>query len=239
MTRPRFLALACLLLLTAAAAGCRPSAPNIVVSTPTADHAVGLTADGTATIGVSPDCADLTLTISRDARDATGAIAQVRERSRALVAALLAQGLADNDVTLAQLGVDPIYDHRDGRSELRGYRAHTTITATTRQFEQVALLMETAAGAGATEMTSRFRRTDLEAFRKQVRAQAIAAAQTKARETAAALGVELGAIVSVVETKRSSMFTNEYFPSSGGGGPGLGGDQQPLTVEISVSYQLR
>lgn len=239
MTRTRTLALACsLALLPLAAGACNRPSPSVVVRAGAGERAAGLTATGTATIGVSPDCADLTLTISREAPDARSAIAQVRARQAALVAALTQLGLADADVTLAHLGVDPVYDYAAGRSELRGYRAHTTITATTRAFDQIAPLMEAAADAGATEMSSRFRRTDLEALKKDVRAKAIAAAQAKAQETAAALGVRLGTVTAVAEANQSFLFSNEYFPSSGAGAGALGGDLQPLTIDIVVTYDL-
>ena len=56
--------------LTLAACGHPP--PSIVVRAQPGDRAGGLTATGSATIGVSPDCADLTLTITREAKDARG-----------------------------------------------------------------------------------------------------------------------------------------------------------------------
>ncbi len=222
--------------LTLAACGHPP--PSIVVRAQPGDRAGGLTATGSATIGVSPDCADLTLTITREATDARGAIAQVRERQAALVATLARLGLPSADVTLAHLGVDPVYDYVDGKSVLRGYQASTVITATTRQFDQIAPLMEAAADAGATAMSSRFRRSDLEALKQDVRAQAIAAAQAKAQATAAALGVQLGAVTAVAEANPSYLFANVYFPSAGGGGDGLGGDLQPLTIDVVVTYDL-
>ena len=139
--------------LTLAACGHPP--PSIVVRAQPGDRAGGLTATGSATIGVSPDCADLTLTITREATDARAAIAQVRDRQAALVATLARLGLPSADVTLAHLGVDPVYDYVDGKSVLRGYQASTVITATTRQFDQIAPLMEAAADAGATAQSSR------------------------------------------------------------------------------------
>lgn len=219
-------------------AACSHPPPTVVVHAEPGDHAAGLTATGTATIGVAPDCADLTLTISREAKDARGAIAQVGARQAALVAALRRLGVADADVTLSHLSVDPVYDYVGGRNLLRGYQARTTITATTRAFDQIAPLMEVAADAGASEMSSRFRRSDLEALKQDVRVKAIAAAQAKAQATAAALGVRLGAVTAVAEANQSYLFTNQYFPASGAGGGGLGGDLQPLTIDVVVTYDL-
>src|SRR6185437_798252 len=147
-------------------------------------------------------------------------------------------GVADKDLALSTLGVDPIYRSDGTRSVLDGFRAHLTITATTRAFDQVAPLMEAAADAGVTEMSSRFRRSDLETIRKQVRAQALSAAQAKARDTAATLGLTLGRITTVSDASQSYMYSNEYFPSGGGGGGGLGGESQPITVDVTLTYDI-
>src|SRR5262249_48842824 len=112
------------------------------------------------------------------------------------------------------------------------------ITATTRAFDQVAPMMEAAADAGVTEMSSRFRRSDLEAIRKQVRAQALAAAQAKAKDTASALGLSLGRITTVSDTSQSYLYSNEYCPSGGGGGGGIGGETQPITVDVTLTYEI-
>src|SRR5262249_47597475 len=114
---------------------------------------------------------------------------------------------------------------------------HVTITATTRAFDQIGALMGVAADAGVTEMSSRFRRSDLEAIRKKVRDQALVAAQTKAKETAATLGISLGRITAVSDASQSFLYSNEYFPSAGSPG-GLGGEEQPLTIAVTLTYDI-
>ncbi len=179
---------------------------------------------------------DLVLDIVVEHRLADTAVAQVRERQARLIAAL---GAAGAELTLSHLGVDPVHDWDGQRSELRGFQARVTLTATTRRLEQVGEL-QAAAGAGATGMRSLFRRSDLDALKATVRSQAIAAAITRAQETAAALGVPLGLVRAIVDASRSAMFDNVYFPPVGSSGGGLGGDlQQPLTLEVTVIARAR
>jgi uncharacterized protein YggE len=212
--------------------------PEIVVHAGPGDKTTALTSTGSATIAVAPDCADLTLTVDADAPRPSEALALARKRQAAVLAAMTRLGVADKDLALSTLGVDPIYRSDGTRSILDGFRAHLTITATTRAFDQIAPLMEAAADAGVTEMSSRFRRSDLETIRKQVRAQALAAAQAKAKDTAATLGLTLGRITTVSDASQSYMYSNEYFPSGGGGGGGLGGESQPITVDVTLTYDI-
>jgi uncharacterized protein YggE len=85
-------------------------------------------------------------------------------------------------------------------------------------------------------MSTRFRRSDLDALRKQVRAQALVAAQTKAKETAATLGITLGRITGVSDASPSYLASNEYFPSAGRGA--LGGEEEPLTIQVTLTYEI-
>jgi uncharacterized protein YggE len=236
MTRLRTLLLAAALATPAAA--CSPTPPSIVVHAGSGDHQTALTAVGTATIAVTPDCADLTLTVEADAPRPSDALAAARAREDAVLAALKKKGVADKDLALSTIGLAPNY-RTDvvGHSVLDGFRAEVTITATTRAFDQVAPLMEAAADAGVTQMSSRFRRSDLETIRKQVRAQALTAAQAKAKDTATTLGLTLGRITTVSDASQSYLYSNEYFPSGGGAG-GLGGEQQPLTIEVTLTYEI-
>jgi uncharacterized protein len=225
-------------LLATSLAACSHAPPPVVVHAERGDRTAGMTVTGTATIGVSPDCADLVLTITREAKQPGAAMASVRERQDVLIDALRQLGVADADITLSQLGVDPVYDWMNQRSALRAFEARITITATTRRFDQIGDLMEAAAAAGATSMTSRFRHTDLERLKSQVRAQAIAAAQAKATETAAALGVTLGPITIVAEANQSYLFSNTYFPPAASASGELRGDLQPLTIDVTITYDL-
>lgn len=224
-------------LLLVLSAACSHTPPSIVVHAEPAEKSTALTATGSATIAVVPDCADLTLVIAADAARPADALATARAREDALVKALERSGLADKDLALSQLGVEAQL-HQVGALTVRdGFRAQVTITATTRAFDQIGTLLQTAADAGVSEMSTRFRRSDLETIRKQVRTQALVAAQAKANDTAATLGIHLGRITAVSDASPSYLYANEYFPSGGGGG-GLGGEQQPLTIEVTLTYEI-
>jgi uncharacterized protein YggE len=236
---PRRHALVAALAAAVPLAACAHPPPSIVVHA-SGERSNALTTTGSATLAVVPDCADLTLTVGTDARRPGDALAAARAREDALVAALHARGVKDTDLALSHLGVDPVYHYDDGRNIFDGFHAHVTVTATTRAFGQIGPLLEAAADAGVTEMSTRFRRSDLDAIRALVRARALAAAQTKAKDTAAVLGINLGRISAVSDASQSFLYSNEYFPSGGGGGGGggLGGEEQPLTIAVTLTYDI-
>jgi uncharacterized protein YggE len=232
-------ALALALAAAAPLAACNHPPPSFVVHAAPGDKDTALTATGSFTMNVSPDCADLTLTIQSDAGKPAAAIAEARKQEDKLVAALKKAGVADADLTLSTIGVDPNYRYDGNRTILDGFQAHVTITATTRAFDQIGALMETAADNGVTQMSSRFRRSDLEAIRKQVREQALKNAQDKAKDTASTLGLRLGRITAVADASQSYLYTSEYFPSAADSGAvALGGETQPITVEVTLTYEI-
>lgn len=207
-----------------------------------------MTVTGSATLDVSPDCADLTMTLSADAPRPVAATTNVDKEETALVAALTKAGVARDDLKLSTLELEPVMTpdptSRWGTSIVTGYRASIVVTVTTRDFAKIPSLMESGAEAGATAMSSRFRRSDLPELKKKVRDMALAAAQDKAKQTAHVLGIDLGHIVSVAEAPAGVMWSNAYFPqvnaaaAISNGGPGLGGELQPLTLDVTIGYEL-
>lgn len=179
------------------------------------------------------------MTLSADDPTPGPATAQVQREEAALVAALKKLGVEGADLKLSYLTLQPVYD--DHCLKIRTYRAQITVTATTRDFAKIAPLMEAGANAGATSLSSAFRRSDLAELKKKVRAMALKAAKEKAAQTADTLGIKLGRIVSVAENVGGQMWSNEYFPNamaSQAGPATLGGALQPLTLDVTIGYEL-
>ncbi|MGE5181486.1 MAG: SIMPL domain-containing protein [Acidobacteriota bacterium] len=200
---------------------------------------------GTATLQVSPDCADLTMTLTADAPRPLAATTQVDKEEDALVAALTKAGVARADLKLSTLSLEPVTAPLPPYA-VTGYRAAIVVTVTTRDFTKIGALMEAGAEAGATTMSSQFRRSDLPELKKKVRDMALAAAQDKAKQTAHALGIELGHVVSVGEAPAGVMWSSAYFPQAQANAAmtmnqssaSLGGELQPLTLDITIGYEL-
>jgi len=235
-----------LLAATALLAACHDT-KVIIPPAEAVEHPGQMTVTGTATLEVSPDCADLTMTLSADSAKPGGATAQVQREEDALVGALKKLGVEGADLKLSYLTLDPIYEPNPlGWAQLKvhTYRAQITVTATTHDFAKVATIMEAGADAGATSLSSAFRRSDLPELKKKVRAMALAAAKDKAEQTASTLGIKLGRITSVAENLGGQMWSNAYFPQvsnvaqSQAAPATLGGALQPLTLDVTIGYEL-
>lgn len=245
-------ALASLALASALFACKDPSSQMMAMPNPAEVRPGSMTVTGTATLEVSPDCADLTMTISSDGARPGIATKGVKEKQQALLEALTRLGVASSDIKLSYLDLNPIYaPNPDGWSQLKvaTYRSQITVTVTTKKFDQIGDIMEAGASAGASAMTSQFRRSDLPELKKKVRDMALAAAKDKAAQTAKSLGISISRVVSVAEAPAGVMWGSHYFPQvsnametrpSVPSGPGIaiGGALQPLTLDITIGFEL-
>lgn len=220
-----------------------------VVAIPAAelDRPGNMTVTGTAVLEVSPDCADLTMTIAGEGARPGQATAAVQRQQQALVEALKKIGVEGPDLKLSYLQLAPVYAQTQlgiQTQRITGYRAEVTVTATTKRFELVGPIMEAGANAGASSMSSQFRRSDLPELKKQVREKALVAAKEKAAQTAKTLGIALGRIVSVAEAPNGQMWRSAYFPqvaneaSMQPAGDALGGALQTLALDVTIGFEL-
>ena len=238
------------LVLASSLLACADRGAPQVIAMPAAEAARSgqMTVTGTATLEVSPDCADLTMTITSDGAKPGIATASVQSKEQQIVDALKAQGVEISDIKLSFLTLNPIYaPNPEGWAQLkvRTYRAEITLTATTKKFDKISGMMEAGADAGVSSMSTQFRRSDLPEMKKKVRAMALAAAKDKAKQTADALGISLGRVMSVAENQGGQMWSNYYFPQvantmevSGTSAVALGGALQPLTLDITIGFEL-
>jgi uncharacterized protein len=233
-------------------AACGDRAPHIIqvpaqnpASVP--DRPGQMTVNGQATLEVTPDCADISITIGVENAKTNLAVKELEKKKLSMIEALNKAGVETAHVKLSSLVLDPVYavDARGyPTSFVRTYRSQITVTATTRDFAKIGDIMDAGASAGATSMSTAFRRSDLAELKKKVRDQALAAAKAKAEQTATALGIKLGRVVSVAENVGGYMWSNAYFPNSASSidtnaaALAIGGALQPLTLDVSVGYEF-
>jgi len=238
------------LVLATSLTACEGRTPQVIVQQPgvasVAQPGV-MTVTGTATLEVSPDCADLTMTLSADGARAGVAASALTKKQQDVVAAMTKLGIGETDLKISHVTLNPIYKNWD-QLKVITYRAEITLTATTKKFDQIAAMMEAGANAGAITMSSQFRRSDLPELKKKVREMALKAAKEKAQITVKALGIELGRVTTVGEVSAGQMWDSQYFPNyianEAAQAPAatpnvtLGGALQPLTLHVTVGFEL-
>ena len=169
-----------------------------------ATEAPVLRVQGAAEIRIVPDLAIVRLGVANEAQTAQEAQQAVNSASDAILAAVRRVGIDEQNVQTVRLVLSPIYSSRrpDDTQQPRivGYRASNTVSVRTEDLSLVAPVIDAALDAGANQLEGvSFGLQDDQAVTQQALRRAIEEAHGKAEAMAAALGVELEAIISVTE----------------------------------------
>ena len=135
--------LASLLLASSLAAGCQDRPPQVIAvpSMAELDRPGQMTVTGQATLEVSPDCADMTMTLSADNIRPGAAASAARAEEAGDDRGALKVGVETGDMKLSNSQLDPMYEpnpRRLGDDKVHTYRAQITVTATTKDFTKIA-----------------------------------------------------------------------------------------------------
>lgn len=226
MMRP-LLALACVAALAAPAAAQTDRLPNVITVT------------GEGQVSVAPDLAMLSggvTTTGKSAREASEANAKMMT---AVMGALKAVGIAEQDIQTTRLSLVPL---RDGGkvSEVRitGFQATNQVTVKIRDTGKVADVIDRLVGAGANDIAGlQFVVSAPSKPLDQAREAAIADARRKAEIYAKAANVKLGAAVSITE-EGGVMLGMVGAPRMAQASTPISPGEQIQRIAVSVSYEL-
>ena len=154
---------------------------------------------GEGRILVQPDIANVSLGVETTAPTLSEAQADASTRMQAVVDALVAQGVARDDIRTSRLGVKPVYDNRDA-SQLRGYRAMSSVLVTVRDLSRVGAIVDAVTAAGANRVDGiSFAIDNPEPRKDRARALALANARAKAEQLASLAGLRIVGVQSIAE----------------------------------------
>ncbi len=154
---------------------------------------------GEGRILVDPDIANLSLGVESTAPTLSEAQADAARRMQAVIDALLAQGVAREDIRTGRLSISPIYDNRDG-GQIRGYRAANLVQVKIRDLNRIGTIVDTVTAAGANRVEGiSFAVENLAPPKDRARAEALANARAKAEQLASLAGVRIVGVKSIVE----------------------------------------
>ncbi len=159
-----------------------------------------LTVSGASTVTLAPDSVELTMGVSATA----ATVGEAREASAAsmqkLLDALLALGVAREDVQTSDFTVNPQYDYSTDRPALYGYEVSNMIRVRIRDLTQLSAVLDGTLTDGADHMYGlRFTSSQEGMAYDQAMQQAVAEAARKAGLLAEAGGVTLGEVLHIRE----------------------------------------
>jgi len=203
-----------------------------------------ITVAGTGTVQVEPDTAVVNLGVQATAPTGAEATDSVNAAATALTDALIAAGIAEDNIQTAGLNLYSVTG--DDGTTITGYNASLSINVTIDDVEAVGSTIDaaqSAAGAGFTIGGVTFSFADPESVLAQARVDALASARAKAEQYAAAAGVELGEIIAIVESPSSPPILyaaagQTAAPANDAAGPPIDPGQLDLTIDIAATYAI-
>jgi uncharacterized protein YggE len=206
-----------------------------------------ITVDGTGTVKLDPDTADVSLGVLTQNASLETAQEQNSTATQAIMDALTADGIAAEDIVTSGYWIYPIneYDDNGNLVGVTGYQVNTTLTVTIRDTSIVGQVLDDAVAAGANQVNSiSFYVDDTDAAASQARRQAIENAKAKADEMAEAAGVIVVGVYSIEEVSSPDATPVNYDMAESaaagrGGGPvPVSPGQASVTVRVQVVYQI-
>ena len=163
----------------------------------------GIWVVGEASIRVEPDVSYINVGVSSTAETVAEARAEAAAAMEAIIAAVKAHGLTDNDIQTTSFNIWPQYDwiedDEDGqrvrRQVLVGYEVNNSARMTVRDLEAIGQIIDDTAEAGgdATRINGiSFSIEDLEQYNESLRESAVADALERANHLAELAGVSVG-----------------------------------------------
>ena len=165
----------------------------------------GIAVGGTGTASGTPDVLRLSVAAEVTAGTVDEALTSADEAARAVLDAVSAAGVAEEDVQTSDVSIHPRHDERGER--VTGYTARHGLQVTLRDVAGAGAVISAVAEAGgdATRVEGvSFVLEDDDAVQERAREAAFADARRKAEQYAALVGRELGEVISVRENVRSA-----------------------------------
>jgi hypothetical protein len=207
------------------------------------DKTTGISVTGQGRVAGTPDTMTITLGVSvqRDAVDqATGDAAAL---ANAIIAAVTANGVAEEDVQTANYAIYPEYDWSGNRQRLIGYRVTNDLRVKVRDLDNAGAVIDAATAAGGDDVVVgglSFSIEDNTALLEDAREAAWNDAEAKARQLAELSGASLAGVISITETIDYST-PPVYFERAAGEDAAMTPiepGQSDVTVTIQVVFAI-
>lgn len=156
-----------------------------------------ISSSATAEAKFTPDRATISIAVQTRATTAAAAAADNAKKQSAVLAALRALGMTNDQLSTTGYSVNPEYRYDPNRSPtLTGYTVTNTVLADVHDLKQIGKVLDTALANGSNVISSLdFYASNTDTARQQALSDAVARARSEAETAARAAGGALGALV--------------------------------------------
>lgn len=231
-------------LLAVALAGCEP---QIIGPLLQSQESGKIHVTGSGSVVAEPDIATLQLGVSVEKKTVAEAREAAAVAMTAVIDALKANGIAENDIQTERFSIYPQYDYTDNGRVLRGYRVNNTVSAKVRELENLSEVIDDAAEAGGDIVvvnSIQFMIEDPTRLQTQARSLAVKDAAAKAKTLADASGVTLGKPVAITETTSGGSppiafaRSEEFAADSARSSTPIEAGELTVIVNITIVYEI-
>jgi uncharacterized protein len=167
---------------------------------PSAKPARTITVTSTATVKAAPDEAVVELGVRSESGDSTAAFAQNADDMRAVLDAVKATGVDEQDIQTTNVSLQQRVTNRGQPNEQQVFVATNAIQLTIHDLSSVGSVIDAAVGAGADAVNGiRFQLSDPDALRTDALTRAVSGARAKADALASAADAEVIRVVTIDE----------------------------------------
>jgi uncharacterized protein YggE len=209
----------------------------------------GIWVSGEGKVTVTPDIALLSLGIESQQSTVAGAQAEANAAMDEVMAALLANGVAEKDIQTQYFSIRQVTRWDDSKQEevVIGYRVTNTVNAKIRTVDAVGTIIDAAATAGGdlTRINSiSFSVDDPTTYYEELRTDAMADAKAKAEQLAGLAGVSLGKPTFVSEGIQVPSSSNLRYDYAGVPAPAvmestsISAGETEITLSVQVAYAI-
>ncbi len=218
---------------------------NKVLNTAATTNTVSFSGEGK--VVAKPDIAKISLSIVTDALTSKVAQDENSRKSKAITDFLKKQSIDDKDIKTTGYNIYPQYKYPQygGQPTITGYQVNQTMEVKVRDLDKISDILDGVVGAGTNQVNQlSFEIDDPDALKAGARAKAVADAKKKANELQSQVGISLGKIVNFSENT-GGYPVPVYFETKGmgmgggGGGPSVPTGENEITINVTITYQIK
>lgn len=194
-----------------------------------------ITVTGQALFKLSPEIAIIVFGIEVCNRNALAANKTINENLSNVETALKEIGLEDSEIVATDFSMYPRYDYDSYGEDVTEFCGSNRLTVTTKKLNLVSNILDTAIGAGATNVYGvSFTQQNIESASQAGIQEAFKDAEEQAKILAQSMDSKLDGIESSTVTINGYLLSNGYY----GGGGGVDPQEGDLTVQVEVVYKI-
>ena len=237
-----FSVIAILILAAVSLVGCQATVTPSSVS----NQQTGISVNGEGKVTVSPDVANIQLGIQVQATTVADAQSQATKAMNDVMAALKANGVADQDIQTQYYNVQQVttWDTNKQQQIVTGYMVSNVVNVKVRDVTKAGSVIDavTAAGGDLTRVNSiEFTLNDPTTSMDKAREIAMADANDTATQLAKLAGVKLGKPISISESSSTPpypVYTKDAVAGSSSSTP-ISAGTLDITLDVQVVYAIQ